>query len=186
VTDEDIAALDNTTVPTMGEILESIYGVTDASEIRYVKLEKDDAYNDKVSKKVRVKPITVRDDKEIDRFFELLSEMHPAEFQQMMNFGNVSSHDDAYLLGDAPLSAQINRDMEIKLLDGYTLEFTFYPATGLLRHTRTEMYTILSEADTAWLIDLAKIDMEWRDWGTEAPVMAGEGDETAVSPVPAE
>lgn len=186
VTDEDIAALDNTTVPTMGEILESIYGVTDASEIRYVKLEKDDAYNGKVSKKVRVKPITVRDDKEIDRFFELLSEMHPAEFQQMTNFGNVSSHDDAYLLGDAPLSAQINRDMEIKLSDGYTLEFTFYPATGLLRHTRTEMYTILSEADTAWLIDLAKIDMEWRDWGTEAPVIAGEGDETAVSPVPKE
>ena len=65
----------------MGEILESIYGVTDASEIRYVKLEKDDAYNDKISKKVRVKPITVRDDKEIDRFFELLSEMRPAEFQ---------------------------------------------------------------------------------------------------------
>jgi hypothetical protein len=48
------------------------------------------------------------------------------------------------------------------------------------------MYTILSEADTAWLIDLAKIDMEWRDWGTEAPVIAGEDDETAVSPVPAE
>ncbi len=181
IDDEDIAALEQTEIPTLGEVLETIYGVRSGEDIRRIRFQKDDADNGSVGKRVRVKAVTTRDTEEIARFYTMLCGMTPRDERQEISFGHVGVHDEAYLKGEVPLSEQINRDIAVELESGYTLRFTFYPAAGILRQTGTDMMlAVLSEEDTAWLIDLAEIDMEWRDWGTEPPSVPGEGDETAV------
>jgi hypothetical protein len=186
IDDEDIAALEQMRMPTLGEVLETIYGVRSGEDIRRVRFQKDDADNSSFGKRVRVKAVTTRDAEEISRIYTLLCGMTPRDERQEISFGHVGMHDEAYLKGEAPLSGQVNRDIAVELESGYTLRFTFYPAVGILRQTGTDMLAVLSEEDTAWLIDLAKIDMEWRDWGTEAPHAPAEGDETATvrPPVP--
>ena len=182
ISDEDIAALENASVPTMKEILETVYGVTSVSDIRRIRFEKDNADNGPVGKRVRVSSVTARDSETIGRIYTLLAGMTPTEIGQKLPFSHVSPLDEAYLNGESPLSAQVNRDITVQLESGYTLRFTFSPVTGLLRQYQTDMYTILSEEDTAWLIRFAAIDMEWRDWGTEAADPSGAGDATAVVP----
>lgn len=183
LTDEDIAAIENRSAPTMGEVLETIYGATSSEDIRRVRFEKDDAYNGKITKRVRVSSVTVRKAEDLERLWELIQGMEPADLYQKLPHGDVGVHDEAYLREEAPLSAQVNRNIRVVLQNGYALDFTFYPATGLLQHTKSDLYVVLPSADTEWLIDLAKIDMEWKDWGTESPPVSGDGNETASRPV---
>ena len=184
LTDEDIAALSDAPTPTLGNVLETVYDVTSGAGIRRIRFEKDDAYNGTISKRVRVKPVTVRDEAALARFYGLLAEMKPAEYGQKLPFGSVNHHDESYLKGEAPLSAQVDRDITVTLESGYQIHFTFYPATGLLTQSGSNLYAVLSETDTQWLIRLADIDMDWKDWGTEEPISCEEGDgnETATRP----
>ena len=183
-TDADIAALDGITAPTMGEVLETVYGVTSAEGIRSVRFEKGSAYEGGVDGKVRVRAVTVRDGEARERLYGLLASMIPADYGQELDFGTVGVWDEAYLSGNAPLSAQVNRDLTVTLASGRRVTLSYYPATGLLRQRGTEFYAVLSEADNQWLIALAEIDMGWKDWGTEkADGYAGENCETATTPV---
>lgn len=182
--DVDIAALNGITNPTMGEVWETVYGVTSADDLQSIRFEKVHSYEGGVERKVRVKAVTVKDRKTLARLYGLLAPMIRADYGQELDFGSVGAHDEAYLSGKAPLSAQTNRDLTLTLTSGRQVTLSYYPATGLLRQRGTEFYTVLSEADNEWLIELAEIDMEWKDWGTEKvqdPAI-GKGDETAVVP----
>ncbi|MBQ9152150.1 MAG: hypothetical protein IJX72_07855 [Clostridia bacterium] len=181
-TDADIAALDGLTEPTMDEIWETIYGVTSHADVQSIRFEKDRAYNGGVSKRIKIAPITVKDSENLARIYDLLVCMTPAEYGQALPYDYVDAHDEAYLSGKKPLSAQVNRDLTVTLASGRKLMFYYYPATGLLRQHGTEMYTVLSEPDNQWLIRLVGIDMDWQDWGTEEPLVYGDGCETATAP----
>ena len=182
LTDEDLAALQNDEEPTMMDLLDTIYSVASAEDIEWVRFSKSGAYNGGVSKKVKVKSVTVTDREAINRLYGLFSGFHTEEYGQQHDYGYVNTHDEAYLTGQKPLSAQVNRELTIRLTSGRDIICQYYPATGLLQQNVYEMHTNLSEEDNTWLIDLAEIDMEWRDWGTEAPPSNGEDCETATEP----
>ena len=183
LTDEDIAALNDTATPTIGEIWEIVYSVTSHADIQSIYFEKDSAYNGGVSKKIKITPVTVKDSENLARIYDLLVCMTPAEYGQELPYDNVNAHDEAYLSGEKPLSAQVNRDLTVTLANGRTLTFYYYPTTGLLHQQGTRFYTMLPETDNEWLITLAEIDMAWQDWGTEKAYDGpAEGDETAVAP----
>ncbi len=182
LTDGDIAALNGLTKPTMEEVLETIYGVASADDLQSIRFEKMHAYRGSVDSRVRVKAVTVKDGEALARLYRLLAPMLPADYGQKLDFGSVGAHDEAYLKGQAPLDAQINRDLTVTLASGRRVTLSYYPATGLLRQRGTEFYTVLSEADNEWLIALVGIDMEWKDWGTEKALVYGDGCETATAP----
>lgn len=182
LTDEDLAALQGGEEPTLMDLLDTIYSVASAEDIEWVRFSKSGAYNGGVSKEVKVKSVTVTDREAIERLYGLFPRFHTEEYGQQRDYGYVNAHDEAYLTGQKPLSAQVNREVTIRLTSGRELICQYYPATGVLRQNVYEMYTNLSEEDNAWLIDLASIDMAWRDWGTEAPPSNGEGCETATVP----
>ncbi len=180
LTDEDIAALTGGEPPTMIDLLDTIYSVDSAEDIAWVRFDKSNAYNSEVSKRVKVKSVTVTDREAIERLYQFFPRFHTEEYGQLHNYGHVDTRDEAYLTGKAPLSAQVNREVTIGLTSGREISCKYYPATGLLYQNVYEMYTTLPEADNAWLIALAEIDMEWRDWGTEKAPANGEGCETAT------
>ena len=185
LTDGDLAALDCETVPSMGEILTVIYGVTSAEDVVSIRFNKSPSYRGGVTKKVKVSPVTVKDAEDVERLYALIAAMAPIPLSERdtVDFGTVDVHDAAYLEGRAPLSAQVNRRVTVTLGSGRALILYYYPATGLLRQHGSDLYAVLSEADNQWFIDLAEIDMAWRDWGTEEEHdHGGEGNETATSP----
>jgi hypothetical protein len=182
-TEEDIAALNVTTPPTMGEVWKTVYGVSSADGLQSIRFEKLHAYEGGVESRVRVKAVMVRDPETLARLYRMLASMIPADYDQKLNLGTVGAYDEAYLNGKAPLCAQTARDLTVTLESGRRVTFSYYPATGLLLQGGTRFYTMLSEADNEWLIDLAEIDMNWKDWGTEKDYeYGGEGCETATTP----
>lgn len=181
LTDEDIAALTVGETPSMMNLLNIIYSVDSAEDIAWVRFEKSNAYNGEVSKRVKVKSVTVTDRAAIERLYQLFPRFHTEDYGHLHNYGYVDTRDEAYLTGKAPLSAQVNRDVTIRLTSGREISCKYYPATGLLRQNVFEMFTNLTEAENRWLIALAKIDMEWRDWGIETAPAYGEGCETATT-----
>lgn len=183
-TDGDIAALNRSAPPTMGEVWETVYGVTSAAGLQSIRFEKTHAFEGGVESKVRVKAVTVRDQEALGRLYGMLVPMIPADYGQEPDFGWVGTQDEAYLNGEVPLCAQTARDLTITLASGRQVKLSYYPATGLLHQRGTRFYTMLSESDNRWLIDLVGIDMAWRDWGTEksASTPQGDGCETATVP----
>lgn len=181
-TDGDIAALNRVTEPTMGEVLETVYSVTSADDWKSVGFGKVHAYKGGVADTVRVKAVTVRDRETLAKLYRLLAPMIQADYGQRLDFGSVDVHDEAYLNGEAPLSAQTARDLTVTLASGRRVILSYYPATGLLHQRGTDFYIVLSQIDNEWLIDLAEIDMNWKDWGTEKEPVYGEGCETATVP----
>ena len=178
LTDEDLAALQGGEEPTLIDLLDTIYSVASAEDIEWVRFSKSGTYNGGVTKQVKVKSVTVTDREAIERLYGLFPRFHTEEYGQQRDYGYVNAHDEAYLTGQKPLSAQVDREVTIRLTSGREIICQYFPATGLLLPNVYEMYTNLSEEDNAWLIDLAEIDMAWRDWGTEKAPAYGEGCET--------
>ena len=183
-TDGDIAALNQSTPPTMGEVWETVYGVTSSAGLQSIRFEKVHAFEGGVESKVRVKAVTVRDQEALARLYGMLVPMIPADYGQKLDFGQVGAHDEAYLNGEAPLCAQTARDLTITLASGRRVKLSYYPATGLLHQRGTRFYIMLAESDNRWLIDLAGIDMAWRDWGTEKSPSTPKGDGCETATVP--
>ncbi len=184
LTDEDLAAFDCETEPTMGEIMTLIYGVTSEEGMESIRFERSHNYRGGVDEKVKVKKVTVKDGETLERLYSLISSMTPVAVGQTMDFGTVHAHDDAYLSGEAPLSSQTVRRMVLTLDNGYQPIINYYPATGLLYQPGSNQYVVLSASDNAWLIDLAEIDMEWKDWGTEKAPAHQKGEEAEVATLP--
>ena len=180
--DEDIAALQGGGDGTMGGILKIVYGVDSTEDIRSIHFGKY-GDEDSVSRRVKIKTVRITDKETLARIYGVLSSMTPMAYGQEWNSGSANARDEAYLNGEKPLSAQVDREITVTLNSGRELTFYYYPVTGFMRRNRPEFYTILSEAENGWLIDLAEIDMEWHDWGTEEEHdYGGEGNETATSP----
>ena len=180
--DEDIAALQGGGDGTMGEILKIVYGVDSAEDIRSIRFGKY-GDEDSVSRRVRIKTVRITDRETVARIYGMLASMTSMTYGQEWHSGSASVRDEAYLNGEKPLSVQVDREITVTLASGRELTFYYYPVTGFMRRNRPEFYTVLSEAENEWLIALAEIDMEWKDWGTEKEhVYGGEGDETATSP----
>lgn len=182
LTEEDVDALDCETQHNMGEILDTVYRVTSGGDLKRIRMGKSSSHGGGVGKKVTVPTVTVKDGETLERLYRLVSSMTPTEVGQTMDFGGAEAHDESYLNGEVPLSAQTDRRMVLTLEGGYEIAIHYYPTTGLLYQPRSNQYVYLSDADNEWLISLAEIDMEWRDWGTEKPLDYGDGCETAVSP----
>lgn len=184
-TDEDIAALNGTAPPTLGEILSVIYGVTSGEDLGSIRFEKSHTYRGGVEEKVKVPTVTIKDEKALERLYRLISAMTPLERDQTVDLGTVTPHDDAYLEGEAPLSVQTVRRMVLTPNSGHTVIVYYYPTASVLYLPGGDQYTVsLSQEDNEWLIALAKIDMAWRDWGTEKipTPQKGDGCETATVP----
>lgn len=184
-TEEDIAALNGITPPTLGEILSTIYGVTSGEDLGRIRLEKGHTHRGGVEEKVKVPTVTVKEEEDVERLYRLISAMTPLERDQTMDLGTVTPHDDAYLEGEAPLSAQTVRRMVLTPDSGHAVIVYYYPTASALYLPGGDQYTVsLSQEDNEWLIALAKIDMAWRDWGTEKipTPQKGDGCETATVP----
>ena len=180
--DEDIAALQGGGDGTMGEILKIVYGVDSAEDIRSIRFGKY-GDEDSVSRRVRIKTVRITDRETVARMYGMLASMTSMAYGQEWHSGSANARDEAYLNGEKPLSAQVDREITVTLASGRELTFYYYPVTGFIRRNRPEFYTVLSEADNRWLIDLAEIDMNWKDWGTEKDYeYGGEGCETATTP----
>lgn len=184
-TEEDIAALNGTAPPTLGEILSVIYGVTSGEDLGSIRFEKSHTYRGGVEEKVKVPTMTVKEERDVERLYRLISAMTPLERDQTMDFGTVTPHDDAYLEGEAPLSAQTIRRMVLTPDNGHTVVVYYHPAAATLYQPGSNQYTaVLSQEDNEWLIALAKIDMAWRDWGTEKEPTSQKGDGCEIATVP--
>ena len=180
--DEDIAALQGGGDGTMGEILKIVYGVDSAEDIRSIRFGKY-GDEDSVSRRVRIRTVRITDRETVARIYGMLASMTSMAYGQEWHSGSASARDEAYLNGEKPLSVQVDREITVTLASGRELTFYYYPVTGFMRRNRPEFYTVLSEADNEWLIDLAEIDMNWKDWGTEKDYeYGGEGCETATTP----
>jgi hypothetical protein len=180
--DEDIAALREGDAPTLGDVLRIVYGMDSAEDIRSIRFGQY-GDGDSVSRRVRNRTVKVTDGETLARLYGLLAVMEPIPYGTDLETGSANARDEAYLNGEKPLSAQVDREITVTLTSGRELTLYYHPVTGLVRQNRPEFYTILSDAQNQWLISLAKIDVEWRDWGTEkAPDYGGEGCETATAP----
>ena len=184
-TEEDIAALNGTAPPTLGEILSVIYGVTSGEDLGSIRFEKSHTYRGGVEEKVKVPTVTVKEEGDMERLYRLISAMTPLERDQTMDLSTVTPHDDAYLEGEAPLSAQTVRRMVLTSDSGHTVTVYYYPTVSVLYLPGGDQYTVsLSQEDNEWLIALAKIDMAWRDWGTEKEPTSPKGDGCETATVP--
>ena len=185
LSDEDIRILESgKELLPWGDILETIYSVSSARDIASVRFSKSGSDHSSVGDSVRVKTVTVKDAETLERLYDLFPRLHVEGYGDVPPITSVHARDEAYLRGERPLSVQINRTVTVTLTSGRELTVTYYPAEGVLKQNSTGYYTILSDAENQWLISLAEIDMEWRDWGTEKTPDhgKGEGDETAVAP----
>ena len=184
LSDEDIRILESGQEPLpWGDILETIYSVSSARDIASVRFSKCGSDKSSVGDSVRVKTVTVKDAETLKKLYDLFPRLHTEGYGDESPITSVHARDEAYLNGERPLSVQINRTVTVILTSGRELTVTYYPAEGVLKQNSTDYYTVLSDAENGWLIDLAEIDMAWRDWGTEKEhVYGGEGDETATIP----
>ena len=184
-TEEDIAALNGTAPPTLGEILSVIYGVTSGEDLGSICFEKSHTYRGGVEEKVKVPTVTVKEEEDVERLYRLISAMTPLERGQAIELDTIAPYDDAYLNGEAPLSVQTVRRMVLTPDNGHTVVVYYHPAAATLYQPGSNQYTaVLSQEDNEWLIALAQIDMTWRDWGTEKipGSQKGDGCETATVP----
>ena len=184
-TEEDIAALNGTAPPTLGEILSVIYGVTSGEDLGSIRFEKSHTYRGGVEEKVKVPTVTVKEEEDVERLYRLISAMTPLERGQAIELDTVTPYDDAYLNGEAPLSAQTVRRMVLTSDSGHTVIVYYSPTASALYLPGGDQYTVsLSQEDNEWLIALAKIDMAWRDWGTEKEPTSQKGDGCETATVP--
>ena len=185
LSDEDIRILESgEELAPWGDILETIYSGSSARDSASVRFSKSGSDHSSVGDSVRVKTVTVKDAEVLEQLYDLFPRLHVEGYGDEPPITSVHARDEAYLNRERPLSVQINRTVTVTLTSGRELTVTYYPAEGVLKQNSTGYYTILSDAENQWLIALAEIDMEWRDWGTEKTPDhgKGEGDETAVAP----
>jgi len=177
LTDEDLNGLYYGKTHNFGYVLESIHEVTSADGIKSVRFADAGVDNTRVGEKIKIKEVTLRDEASLERFYEILASLTRTD--DSYRGGRVFTSDEAYLSGEVPLSEQTEREVIITLKSGVSLSFVFQPTENRLFENYTIMYDPIPPEDTAWLIEAAGIDMEWRDWGTnEQPT----GSETTSLP----
>ena len=162
---------------SLGFLLETVYNVTSADDIKSVKFEKAGSY--KNHREIKIKSVLVDDREEVECLFNQLSALDGDEYQPS-EYWYIYNHSEAYLNGTMPLTAQVIRKVTVKFKNNTSIEFTLDP---LNRHLclRNLIVFEMSEQEMDLLIELAEINMEHVDYGTgndEVKQGAGEVTET--------
>ncbi|MBQ7347010.1 MAG: hypothetical protein IJW55_03560 [Clostridia bacterium] len=191
MTDEDIAILSAKTEVTYADVFALIYGVSSADEIQKIKVEKNQVESSAVAKRVEIKTLTLKNDAEVNAVYEAFSSaVLDFSYANMYHEHRVSSYDEAYLNGEAPLSAQTERKITLFLESGREVEIKYAPTGNVIWQNQNDSLATVDDTTNATLIELFGIDTEYRDWGTN-PVketkhsdhkQAGDGCETATVP----
>ncbi len=174
ITDADLPSLKIGQNPTLSDVFSSIYAIT-AEDIASVRFDKASADRSAVGERVAVPPVAVRDDETIAHLFAILASLPLGDEDAWPE--SVFADDEAYLSGSAPLSAQTDRKMRIRIHDGRELVFTLHAADGCLSASGS-VWGPMTDADAAFLAETAGIDLAWRDWGRNPP---NEGETAAPS-----
>lgn len=161
---------------SFGFLLENIYNVKSADDIKSIKFEKETFSKTDISKKVKVNTVTVTDDEQIGKMFEMFGSLNDTKIEFTKY---IDSRSEEYLNGTLPLSIQTCRKVTMEFENGTSIELRFDPQYKNLRLKNTNSFEGFTEEDLNWLIELAEINMEHVDYGTENnEVKGGEGVET--------
>lgn len=165
LTDEDIAALNDSPVSYGEDILRDIYDVDAPEDIVRIKFEKADFDNSSVGKSVKVKSVTVKDKSTITKLYDRLAQMEALPMGVPLT--RVFADDKAYLQGVSPLSIQTDRKVTVTLQGGREIEYFYSPVDRVLCSTAPlgSYFVTLTEEENALLIRLCNIDLTWQDHG---------------------
>ncbi len=171
-------------MPSLGEIWSLIYGADSAADIRRVTFEQIHV-SCPYEREIPIPKISLTDKEDVARFHAAAA---PLAYDGYIGSPNlVECTSTAYLDGTTPLTVQTARRVTVEFASGSTMKLELYAADGVLCLWNFANYAV-SEADLAWLVEAAAIDLAWRDHGTvkEPPKGAheGQGNEVA-SPEPA-
>lgn len=168
------------------EVLQKIYCVFDAEDLKEIRFEKSNVDNSKIGKSVDVKTVKVRDEATLSVLYEILAS---AKFQlvyQEIETDRVFCESEAYLNGQAPLSAQTERNITLVLQNGKEITFGFSPRLGHLWLDSYYLCAVIGQsAQIQRLIEIARIDMEYHYYGVNpekkktASVGKSDAEETA-------
>ncbi len=148
---------------TFGQVLNEIYGIASADEFNSVRFSKSNHFRDDIGEKVFVNTTVIDDAESLGRIYSILSGLKFYEHKSIVS--SVSPHDEAYLRGEKPLSAQTERLVKLKLTDGRELELYLYASDGCISIPGGIIYAEMADADRDWLIGRVGIDTQYRDWG---------------------
>lgn len=167
-----------------GFMLEKIYCVTAAEDIRSIVFEKDSNSKNEIYAKVKVDRLAVTDDEDISAIFDIFYSLEETKVDRVRY---VSIMSEEYLNGSLPLSIQVCRKVTLNFKNGTSAELGFDPYGEHLSVGNTNYFMGFGEEDIAWLIEFCGINMEFIDYGTVAhdPIVPGVGDVTET-PRPAE
>ena len=160
---------------SLGFILETIYNVTSADDVRSVKFEK--AYKNR--REIKIPSVLVDDRANITHFFDQVCALEGGEYQPR-EYLYVHQHSEEYLNGTLPLSAQVERKVTVKFKNNTSIELVLDPLNNHLCLENMIVFE-MTEQEMDWLIGLAKINMQHVSYGTEDDkINGGEGMETAT------
>ena len=166
---------------SLGFLLETVYNVTSADDVRSVKFEKEYSY--KNDREIKVQSVLVGDRANITHFFDQACALEGEEYQPS-KYQYVHKQSDAYLNGTLPLTAQVVRKVTVKFKNNTSIEFTLDPLNQHLCLRNAIVFPI-SEQDLNWLIALAEINMQHVDYGTENDEIKSGVGEVTETPRPA-
>ena len=163
-------------------VLENIFNVKNADDIKSIRFEKASFSKTDISKKVKVNTVTVIDDEQLGKLYEIFGSLYDTKIE----FTKYIDHrSEEYLNGTLPLSIQTIRKVTMEFENGTSIELRFDPYYKNLRLKNTNSFEGFAEEDLNWLIDLAKINMEHVDYGTvNEDIKEGVG-EVTETPIPA-
>ena len=167
---------------SFGFLLENIFNVKNADDIKSIRFEKASFSKTDISKKVKVNTVTVTDDEQLGKLYEIFGSLDDTKIE----FTKYIDHrSEEYLNGTLPLSIQTIRKVTMEFENGTSIELRFDPYYKNLRLKNTNSFEGFAEEDLNWLIDLAKINMEHVDYGTvNEDIKEGVG-EVTETPIPA-
>lgn len=163
VTEADIAALTAESEIYYGDTLRIIYGVESAQDIVSVQFEDADIDRSDIGDSIKIKSVTLRDGESLVRMYAILCGM--TEREAWAGWVRIFAHDEQYKNGTLPLSEQTERQVTVTLAGGYKLRLDYSPTSSIIKKHGVEVGVKLSEADNAWLITAAGIDMQYRYYG---------------------
>lgn len=160
-----------------GFMLEKIYCVTAANDIKSIVFEKDSNSKNEIYAKVKVDRLSVTDGEDISAIFDIFYSLEDTRVDRVRYVSFIS---EEYLNGSLPLSVQVCRKVTLNFKNGTSAELGFDPYGEHLSVGNTNYFMGFGEEDMAWLIGFCGINMEFIDYGTVAhdPIVPSVGDVT--------
>ena len=167
---------------SFGFLLENIFNVKNAEDIKSIKFEKAIYSNKDYYKMVKVNTVTVTDNEQIEKLFNVFGALIDTE----ITFSErIDHHSEKYLNGTLPLSIQTQRKVTMEFENGTSVEMLFDPYYKQLRWKGTNYFEGFAEEDLNWLIEIADINMDHVDYGTVFDEFNEGGEEVTDRPRPA-